>query len=125
MSSAPQENVEVLSGLSDESGHRVYSIRGSPLGLENLCSHEKGDRTDKAGEDHSPCDVHRDHDEEPVSAQCVVGQLIGLDDQTKQGDPSLEHLMRPWDQSGRHGGVLARNGPVRGQRVFPQPSQYL
>ena len=48
------------------------------MGLENFRGHEKGDGTDKAGEDHSPRDVDDHHDEGPVLHQRIVCQLIGL-----------------------------------------------
>ena len=96
MSSTPQENVDILPGLSDKSDHYrpsplpQFGGRGRGEGkleyvegkdaivLENLSSQQKGDGTDKAGEDHSPRNVHDDHDEGPVLDQRKVRQLISL-----------------------------------------------
>ena len=63
---------------AEQSREMPATGRGSLLGLENFRGHEKGDGTDKAGEDHSPCDVHDHYDERPVFHQRVVRQLIGL-----------------------------------------------
>ena len=52
--------------------------RGKLLGMEQLGGHQKCDGADKAGEDHSPRNVHDHHNERPVLDQRVVRQLIGL-----------------------------------------------
>jgi len=78
VSSAPQKNVKILSRLFRRSGPPLHRMSGSLSSLENPCSQEKGDRTDNAGEDHPPCNVHDHHYEGPLPHQSVVRQLIGL-----------------------------------------------